>query len=108
MSLSVAPLSRSCEKMRAEGNGMSLKADERPCRNCGELIPAQPSGPGRPREFCSSRCRRSWYHERERERELADRLEARERAWYELDTRIHGKRAADRLAKERAGRRGRR
>jgi len=85
---------------------VSVKAAERPCRNCGELIPAQPSGPGRPREFCSTHCRRSWHHERERERELAEQSEIRERARYELEARIHGKREANRRAKERAEKRG--
>ena len=81
--------------------GMSLKAAERPCRNCGAPIPAQPSGPGRPREFCSTHCRRSFHHEKERDRELAERAEATEQAWYKLDVTVHGKRKADQLAKQR-------
>ncbi|CAN5873679.1 hypothetical protein BH23ACT5_BH23ACT5_09860 [soil metagenome] len=80
---------------------MNLKAAERRCRGCGTLIPAQPSGPGRPREFCSQPCRRSWHHDRERERERAAQAEVGERNRYARDLRYYGKRAADRLARAR-------
>lgn len=83
-----------------------MKAAERPCRSCGNLIPAQPSGPGRPKVFCSARCRRSWHYDRERERELEAQRFEWERNRYELEKRHYGKREADRRAKERAERRG--
>lgn len=82
-----------------------MKADKRPCRGCGSAIPAQPSGPGRPREFCSDDCRGRFHYTRVRERREAGRREARERALYEFDLRVFGKRAADRSARERAERR---
>ena len=85
---------------------MTEKAPERPCRSCGTTIPAQPSGPGRPREFCSIRCRRSFHHGQERERELAEQREEWERNRYGLDRRYYGKAKADQLAKKRAERRG--
>ena len=81
-----------------------MKADERPCRQCERTMPAQASGPGRPREFCSPECRFSWHYDRRRERLDAARWEEREAALYEFDLRVFGKRAADDGAKERAGR----
>lgn len=66
---------------------MTHKAPERPCRGCETPIPAQPSGPGRPREFCSIECRRSFHHARERERQLAEQRKEWERNHYELDVR---------------------
>ncbi len=79
-----------------------LKASERPCRGCGQVLPAEPSGPGRPRVFCTRRCRRDFYHrqeqaqiERERAQERERRLRATEESWY-------GKREAARRARWRA------
>lgn len=95
-------LPRFAKKSRTEGNLMTQKAPERPCRSCSAPIPAQPSGPGRPREFCSTECRRSFHYDREREREEAARQEAWERTRYRLDVQYHGKRRADQLARKRA------
>jgi hypothetical protein len=78
-----------------------LKVDERPCRQCGATLPAEPSSPGRPRAFCNSRCRRTWHSKQEREAEQRARDEERERRKYESDIRFHGKREADRRARER-------
>jgi hypothetical protein len=71
------------------------------------VLPAQPSGPGRPREFCSDDCRGRWHYTRTRERREAERREARERARYEFDLRVFGKRHADRAARERAEKKAR-
>ncbi len=81
---------------------MTPKAPERPCRSCGVTIPAQASGPGRPREFCSTECRRSFHYDRERERLVAERREAWERTRYRLNVQHFGKRKADQLARARA------
>jgi endogenous inhibitor of DNA gyrase (YacG/DUF329 family) len=43
--------------------------EERRCRWCRRAIPAR-SGPGRPREFCSQRCRQWDWVARQRAREL--------------------------------------
>jgi hypothetical protein len=81
---------------------MNVKAPERSCRHCGETIPAQPRGPGRPREFCTRRCRRDFYHQQEQATLNRERAEEWERRRYELDVAYYGKRKAKRLAKERA------
>jgi hypothetical protein len=80
-----------------------LKAAETLCKGCGTTIPAQESGPGRPRIFCTRLCRTEYYRQQERElleRELA---EERERQAFERDVWYHGKREAKRRAKLRAG-----
>ena len=82
-----------------------MKAPERACRGCGSTIPAQPSGPGRPRVFCSVRCRRDFHHGLERERELDAKAEAREEMLYARDRHFYGKRQADRRRRERQKRR---
>jgi hypothetical protein len=79
----------------------TLKAPERPCRGCEAMIPAQASGPGRPREFHSRDCRRSYYHRVEQAAVERERAEAEERRRYESDVRYYGKRAAKRMARER-------
>jgi hypothetical protein len=58
-----------------------VKAPERPCKGCGATIPAQPSGPGRPRLFCSRACRRDFYLGQERVERERERAEERERRW---------------------------
>jgi hypothetical protein len=87
-----------------------LKAPERPCRNCKALIPAQPRGPGRPREFCSRSCRRDFYHRQERDEleaeRAAERAERLERERFERDVWYHGKREAKKRARQRAKERG--
>ncbi len=79
----------------------TLKAPERACKGCGAKIPAQASGPGRPREFHSRDCRRSYYHRQEQAEIERERAEAEERRRYESDVRFYGKRAANRMARER-------
>ena len=81
---------------------MSLKARERACKGCDATIPPQPSGPGRPREFHSRDCRRSYHHRREQEEVERQRAEERERMLRERDERFYGKREAARRAKCRA------
>ena len=81
---------------------MNLKAPERPCRHCGETIPAQPRRPGRPREFCTRRCRRDFHYQREQSEIEVERREAEGRRMYELDVHYYGVREARRRAKERA------
>ncbi len=84
----------------------ALKAPERPCRGCDATIPAQPRGPGRPREFCSRSCRRAYFHQQEKnelERERAAEYAAKwERETFERDVYNHGRREAKRRAKARA------
>ena len=77
---------------------------ERTCQNCGDPIPPS-GGPGRPRVYCSTGCRRSWNYGRRRERVEAERRAAWERARYRLDVRHFGKREADRRARRLAERR---
>jgi endogenous inhibitor of DNA gyrase (YacG/DUF329 family) len=60
---------------------MSMKAPERPCRHCGATLPAEPSGPGRPKLFCSRRCRRDFYLLREKADRERERDEERKRRW---------------------------
>lgn len=79
----------------------ALKAPERACKGCGETIPPQPSGPGRPREFCARRCRRDYHHRQEQREVERERAEAEERRQRSLDEHFHGKRAAARMARER-------
>ncbi len=82
----------------------ALKALERPCRECGTTMPAQPSGPGRPKEFCGFRCRRTWHSRQERAAEQRARDEEKERHRFETDLRFYGVREARRRARERAER----
>jgi hypothetical protein len=49
----------------------NLKAEARDCRGCGASIPEQPSGPGRPREFCTRDCRSQYPGARSRPRSSA-------------------------------------
>jgi hypothetical protein len=80
----------------------SLKAPEKTCQGCEAIIPAQPSGPGRPKVFCSVTCRRRHHHALEQaaiERERNEAEEGRKRA---LDEHFYGKRKAAQLAKWRA------
>lgn len=84
-----------------------LKASERACKGCDAVIPPQPSGPGRPRQFHSRECRRSYYHRLEQDEIERQRAEERERLLRERDERFHGKREAARRAKERADNRAR-
>ena len=81
----------------------TLKAPERSCKGCGAEIPAQASGPGRPREFCSRRCRRDHYHRLEQAQIERERAEEKERRQREYEERVYGKRAADQMARDRAG-----
>ena len=85
-----------------------LKAPARECRGCGVEIPPQPHGPGRPREFCTRRCRRDFHHRREQAEIEHERVERERAARYELEKRWWGKRRADQLAKEREETRRRR
>jgi len=78
-----------------------LKAPARECRGCGGEIPAQPSAPGRPREFCTRDCRSGYHRRKERAEIERERREARERDLFELDVRWYGIREARRRAKER-------
>jgi hypothetical protein len=80
----------------------SLKAPEKTCQGCEAIIPAQASGPGRPRKFCSRRCRRDHYHRAEQAQIERERAEEAERRTQEYETRIYGKRAADQMARDRA------
>jgi hypothetical protein len=80
----------------------TLKAPERACRGCGAEIPAQPLGPGRPKEFHSRHCRRSYYHRQEQAAVEAQRDAEREANRYEYERYHYGKRAADRMARDRA------
>jgi endogenous inhibitor of DNA gyrase (YacG/DUF329 family) len=82
---------------------MTLKAVERPCRECGATLPAEQSGPGRPKAFCNFRCRRTWHSRQERAAEQSARDADKERRTQEYEIRIYGKRAAARMARERAG-----
>jgi hypothetical protein len=84
----------------------ALKALASSCRGCGIEIPAQPSGPGRPRVFCSVLCRRRYHHVLEQAKIERERAEADERKRFETDRRIYGVREARRRAKERASRIG--
>lgn len=79
-----------------------LKALVRICRGCGTTIPEQPSGPGRPREFCTRRCRRDFHHAQEQASIERERAEEKERLTLEHQTRVYGIREAKRRAKERA------
>jgi hypothetical protein len=81
---------------------VALKAPERPCRRCGGAIPAQPSGPGRPRVFCSRDCRRAYYYEQEQAAVEAQRDAETEARRYEYERYHYGKRAADQMARDRA------
>jgi hypothetical protein len=79
----------------------NLKAEARDCRGCGASIPEQPSGPGRPREFCTRDCR-SQYHRRKEQAEVErQRQEAADARHFDLDKRFHGVREANRRARER-------
>jgi len=80
----------------------ALKAPERPCRACGGTIPAQPSGPGRPRDYCSRKCRTDYHHRQEQAAIARERAAEVERRRFEYERRVYGKREADRLARERA------
>ena len=82
-----------------------LKAPARTCRGCQTTIPEQPSGPGRPKEFCSRRCRRDFHHAQEQASIEQERAEEQERLRQEYETRVYGPRLAKRWAKERAERR---
>jgi len=84
----------------------ALKAPQQPCKGCDTTIPAQPRGPGRPREFCSCSCRRAYFHrqekaelERQRQRQWAEEWERRT---FQMDQWHHGTREARRRAKLRA------
>jgi endogenous inhibitor of DNA gyrase (YacG/DUF329 family) len=83
----------------------TLKAPERPCRECGATLPAELSGPGRPKAFCNRRCRRTWHSRQELAAEHRERAEEQDRLTQEYETRIYGPRSAKRWAKERAARR---
>lgn len=83
------------EKMNEKKGNMSVKAPETSCRACGLTIPAQPSGPGRPRQFCSSVCRRRWHYGMQVAVERAARLEEEAKRSYESDKRRYGKPIAD-------------
>jgi hypothetical protein len=81
---------------------MTLKAPATRCRYCGTEMPAQPSSPGRPRTYCSRRCRRAWHvlkEAYEREREAEEKGEAN---YYQMTRGWYNKRECDRLARERA------
>jgi hypothetical protein len=78
------------------------KSPERQCRGCGATIPAQLPGPGRPRIFCTRRCRRDFYHRQEQAEVERERREAEERRQREMDEHFYGKREAARRAKWRA------
>jgi hypothetical protein len=80
----------------------TLKAPERRCRGCKAVIPAQLSGPGRPKVFCSRACRRAHYHAEEQAAVEHERAEAKERQRREVEERWYGKRRAAQLARERA------
>jgi hypothetical protein len=79
-----------------------LKAPARTCRGCQTTIAEQPSGPGRPKEFCSRPCRREFHHRQERARIEAEWLELAEAREFEHDKRFHGVREARRREKRRA------
>jgi hypothetical protein len=87
---------------------VALKAGPMPCKNCEAMIPPQPSGPGRPKVFCSRECRRGYFHRQEKAELERERAEEWERSKQEHDIRWYGKREAKRLAKERARNRERR
>jgi hypothetical protein len=78
-----------------------MKAPEKTCQGCEATIPAQPSGPGRPRTFCSRRCRRDYYHRLEQAEIERERAEEEERRRREYEERVYGKREASRRARER-------
>jgi hypothetical protein len=78
-----------------------LKAAEGPCRGCGETIPAQPSGPGGPKVFCSRHCRRGYFHRLEQAAVERERIEEAERRRFETDRHFYGVREARRRAWER-------
>jgi hypothetical protein len=82
-----------------------LKASERSCKGCGTTIPAQPSGAGRPKVFCSVGCRRRYHHGLEQAEIERERAEIEELRKYERDLHFYGKRAADQMAQEREERR---
>lgn len=79
-----------------------LKAHVRICRGCRTTIPEQPSSPGRPKEFCTRRCRRDFHHAQEQASIERERAEEKERLTFEHQTRVYGIRQAKRWAKERA------
>ena len=81
----------------------NLKAGERRCRGCDVTIPAQPSGPGRPRLFHSRECRRRYYDHQEQAETKRQREEEKERRLREYEERVWGKREAARRARWRAG-----
>jgi hypothetical protein len=82
------------------------KAEERPCKNCKTTIPAQPRGPGRPRLFCSRSCRRTYFHQQEKDEleveRAAERAERLERQRFEADVWHRGTREAKKRARQRA------
>jgi hypothetical protein len=82
-----------------------MKAPAKPCRGCGTDIPEQPSSAGRPREFCTRRCRRDFHHAQEQASIERERVEEKERLTLEHESRVYGPRQAKRWAKERARRR---
>jgi hypothetical protein len=69
---------------------LDLKAPERPCKGCRATIPAQPRGPGRPREFHSRDCRRAHYHRLEKEEVERQQVEERERNRRKNEERFRG------------------
>jgi hypothetical protein len=70
----------------------ALKAPERPCRECGTTLAAEPSGPGRPRAFCGYKCRRAWHSRREQAERERERAEEKTRLRREYESRFYGKR----------------
>jgi hypothetical protein len=80
---------------------VALKAEERPCKGCEAMIPPQPSGPGRPKVFCSRECRRRYFHEQEQAEVERQYREQGERQLYARDKYFHGAREAKRRARER-------
>ena len=81
---------------------IALKAPGRSCKGCGAEIPAQPSGPGRPKVFCSRNCRRNFYHRQEQVEIEREREEQKERLRHESDLRFYGIPEAKRRARLRA------
>jgi endogenous inhibitor of DNA gyrase (YacG/DUF329 family) len=79
-----------------------MKAPARACRGCGTDIPAQSSGPGRPREFCTRRCRRDLHHAQEQASIERERAEEQERQRFEYERYHYGTRAAKQMARDRA------
>jgi hypothetical protein len=78
----------------------TIKAPAQLCRYCGDEMPAQPSTPGRPRQFCTRRCGRAWHILKERFERAHAAEEKREQNEYEQDWRWYGKRAADKARRE--------